>query len=182
MPKGAQLYNFRIDLSDIDNNNYGLITYKSVLHPSETLERMVLRSILYAVFNYQQLEFTKGVCVADEPDLWSQNEDGKTGMWLEIGLPTNERLHKICRDSNQVVLILYGKAYNRYKCQKSIGNNHDNNLSLIYINDQFVTSVAANAIKNNHWSIIIQDNEITVIDGDDTFTTSLKALDRVSTS
>ncbi len=167
MAQGAQLYNFRIDLSDIDNGNYGLITYKSVLHPSETLERMVVRSILYAVYSYKLVEFTKGVCVGDEPDLWSKADNGKTDIWLEIGLPTNERLHKVCRDSNEVMLFLYGKAYNRYKCQKTVGNIHDHNLKLFYIDETDIQAITDITLKNNHWTIIVQDNEITVINGDD---------------
>lgn len=180
MSKGAQLYNFRIDLSDIDNNHYGLITYKSVLHPSETLERMVIRSILYAVYNYKPVDFTKGVCVGDEPDLWAKADNEKTDLWLEIGLPTNERLHKICRDSNEVMLFLYGKAYNRFKCQKTVGNIHDHNLKLFSLDEEQIQSITDVTLKNNHWTIIIQDNEITIINGSDSYIFKVENVESVN--
>lgn len=176
MSQGAQLFNFRIDITDIDNNNYGLITYKSVLHPSETLERMVVRSILFAAYNFRGVEFTKGVCVADEPDLWTKTTEGKIDLWIEIGLPGNERLHKICRDSNEVFLFLYGKAYNRYKCQKSIGNIHDNNLKIYCLDDSVIDSISSYVLKNNHWAIIIEDNEITVINDDESYLLKMEVL------
>lgn len=176
MSKGAQLYNFRVDLSDIDNGHYQLITYKSVLHPSEKLQRMVVRSILFAIYRYRGVDFTKGVCVADEPDLWAKTDDDKVDLWIEIGLPSNDRLHKICRDSNEVLLFLYGKSFNKYKSQKTIGNIHDHNMQIYTIDDQFVELVAAIAIKNNHWSIIVQDGLITVINGDESLTTSLQLI------
>ncbi len=176
MSKGAQLYNFRIDLSDIDNGQYELITYKSVLHPSEKLQRMVIRSILFAVYRYRGVDFTKGVCVADEPDLWTKMEDEKVGLWLEIGLPSNDRLHKICRDSNEVILILYGKSYNKYKSQKSVGNIHDHNMQIFSVDDEFIEDVSAMTLKNNHWSIIVQDGLISIINGEQSLTTSMQLI------
>lgn len=176
MSKGAQLYNFRVDLSDIDNGHYELVTYKSVLHPSEKLQRMVIRSILFAVFSYRGVNFTKGVCVADEPDLWAKTVDDKVDLWIEVGLPSNDRLHKVCRDSNEVLLFLYGKSYNKYKSQKKIGNIHDHNMQIFTIDDQFADSVAAMALKNNHWSIIVHDALITVINGDDSYSTPLQVV------
>ncbi len=176
MAKGAQLYNFRIDLSDIDNGLYELITYKSVLHPSEKLERMVIRSILFAIYRYRGVDFTKGVCVADEPDLWAKAEGDKVVLWVEIGLPSNDRLHKVCRDSDEVVLVLYGKSYNKYKSQKSVGNIHDHNMQIFTIDDKFVEDVSVMALKNNHWSIIVQDGLITLINGETSLATSLQLI------
>ncbi len=177
MSQGSQLYSFRVDLSDITNNNYGLITYKSVLHPSETLERMVVRSILYAVYNYCNVEFTKGVCVADEPDLWNKADDGKVDSWIEIGLPTNERLRKICRDSKQVILFLYGKAFNRYKCQKNISKTNQNNLKIISLNEEIIGNITRITLKNNHWTIIFQDEDATIIvNGDESYTLNFQQV------
>ena len=108
MALGATIYKFDIDLSNMDKNRYESVSQHIALHPSETLERMVLRFLAYCVNMHDQLSFTKGLSADTEPDLWQKSYSNEIELWIELGLPDIKRIKKAASISQQVKLYVYG--------------------------------------------------------------------------
>ena len=64
------IYKSRIALSDVNRNYYDTLNLTIAQHPSETLERMMVRIMAYCINAQENLIFTKGISSPEEPDIW----------------------------------------------------------------------------------------------------------------
>ncbi|APG26737.1 hypothetical protein A7E78_01980 [Syntrophotalea acetylenivorans] len=96
------IYKLRITLADIDRNYYDDLNLTVAQHPSETLERMMARVLAFCINAQESLEFTKGLCVAEEPDLWARTLDDRIALWVDVGEPSFDRIKKATRISESV--------------------------------------------------------------------------------
>lgn len=88
------IYKLRISLSDLNRNYYDTLNLTLALHPSETLERMMVRVLAYCINAQENLVFTKGLSDIDEPDIWVRTLDDQTALWIEVGEPAFDRIKK----------------------------------------------------------------------------------------
>lgn len=91
------IYKLKIDLSDLDREVYESLNLTIARHPSETLERMVVRVLAFCFNSQNRLTFCKGLSDTDEPDLWQHSLDGSLELWIEVGEPDLERIKKATR-------------------------------------------------------------------------------------
>jgi len=96
------IFKFAIALSDIDENRYFDLSLTVAQHPSETVERMMVRLLAYCLNAEDGLEFTRGLSENDEPDLWLHSLDGRILKWIEVGEPATERLRKASHIAERV--------------------------------------------------------------------------------
>ena len=97
-----KIYKLRITLSDIDRGHYDALNLTIARHPSETLERMMVRVLAFCINVQDQLAFTKGLCAVDEPDLWVRTLDDQLALWIDVGEPSVDRIKKATRLSPAV--------------------------------------------------------------------------------
>ena len=97
-----KIYKTRITLSDIDRDYYDTLNLTIARHPSETLERMMVRVLAFCINAREQLTFTKGLCAVDEPDIWARTLDDRISLWIDVGEPAVERIKKATRLSPAV--------------------------------------------------------------------------------
>ena len=88
------IYKLNISLSDLDRNYYDTLTITIAQHPSETLERMMVRVLAFCINAQEFLTFTKGLSDADEPDIWARTLDGNISIWIDVGEPSVDRIKK----------------------------------------------------------------------------------------
>lgn len=101
------IFKFDIALSDMDRNCYESLALTVAQHPSETLERMMVRVLARCLHHHEQLTFTRGLSDNDEPDLWQHSLDGRIELWIEAGEPSHDRLKKARRRSEEVVVYTF---------------------------------------------------------------------------
>ena len=104
------IYKAQIELADSDRNCFESLSLTLAKHPSETLERMVVRLLAYCLNCTRGLEFTKGISTADEPDLWVHSDSGEIQNWIEVGHPESPRLRKACGRARQVTVYAFAKS------------------------------------------------------------------------
>ena len=114
MAQNSTVFKIYLQIADMDRNYYADHSLTLARHPSETDERMMMRLLAFVMNAQDRLEFTRGICVEDEPDLWLKSYADEIELWLEVGLPSEKRLKKACNRSQQMVLITYGsdQAFN----------------------------------------------------------------------
>ena len=96
------IYKAKIDLSHVDENHYDQFNLTIACHPSETHERMMTRILALCLHAQDGPEFTRGLCVTDEPDIWVKTLDDRIDLWIDVGEPSPERIKKAARTAGNV--------------------------------------------------------------------------------
>lgn len=172
----ATIYKATINLSDIDRGVYETLTATVAQHPSETGERLVARLLAYALFYEEGLSFTKGLCAADEPEIWVKGGDGRVLLWVEVGLPDSERIIKASRHSEQVRLLACGRALPNWEQQHLPKLADLANLTIITIDQPFLSAVVQRLERSVAWSITITEGACYLNIGSETLETVLQAV------
>ncbi len=107
MANTATLHNLRVTLSDSDRVVYESFELRIARHPSEGLPYMLTRVLAYCLFWEADIAFSKGLSEPDEPALWVRSLDGRVKLWIDIGRPSAERLHKASKAAERVVVCTY---------------------------------------------------------------------------
>ncbi len=108
MAQNATVHKVYLQLADLDRHHYADYSHTLAQHPSETEERLMMRLLAFMLRADEQLEFTRGLCVNDEPDLWLKNYAGEIESWIDVGLPSDKRIRKACHRAQEVLVLAYG--------------------------------------------------------------------------
>ncbi|MCW8900986.1 MAG: YaeQ family protein [Gammaproteobacteria bacterium] len=101
------IYKFRISLSDLNRDYYDTLNLTLAQHPSETIERMMVRVLTYCINAQENLSFTKGLSEIDEPDIWLRSMDEQTLLWIDVGEPSVDRVKKATRLAKKVMVYSF---------------------------------------------------------------------------
>ncbi len=110
----ATIYKADLNIADMDQHQYGDYQLTLALHPSETLERLMVRIVAFARYADEQLEFTKDLFETDEPALWKKDLTGLLEQWIEVGLPSEDKVKKAAARCKQVAVIAYGSQVDEW--------------------------------------------------------------------
>ena len=101
-----------LPISDLNRDYYDTLNLTLAQHPSETVERMMVRVLAYCINAQEHLTFTKGLSDIDEPDLWVRTYDEQTALWIEVGEPSVDRVKKASRLANEVRVYSFNSKSN----------------------------------------------------------------------
>lgn len=90
----ATIYRVSVELAHIDRGVYETLDLRLARHPSETLDYMATRLLAYCLEYTEGIALTDGVSSGDEPAIVVRDLTGKLTAWIEVGLPSWERLHR----------------------------------------------------------------------------------------
>ncbi|MDP4548093.1 MULTISPECIES: YaeQ family protein [unclassified Marinobacter] len=158
----ATIFKATLHIADMDKHYYGDHHLTVARHPSETDERMMIRLLAFALNANDTLEFTKGLSSDDEPELWQKSLSDEIELWIELGLPDEDRIRKACNRSKQVILYTYGGRAVPVWWEK-----HHNklarfgNLTIVDLPAEAITELASLAERSMTLQVSIQDGEVT---------------------
>jgi uncharacterized protein YaeQ len=105
------IYKFNVTLADLNNHHYPNLSLTVAQHPSETLERMLVRVMVFCLHSFDDneglLAFTKGLSSVEEPDLWQKTLDDQLLSWIDVGEPSFDRMKKACRLSKSTFVYSF---------------------------------------------------------------------------
>ena len=108
MALNATIYNFEIDLSDLDRNVYQALAFRVARHPSESEAYLLTRTLAYCLEYREGLSFSKGgLSDPDAPALAVHDLTGALLRWIEVGLPEPARLHRASKASPEVAVYAH---------------------------------------------------------------------------
>ena len=158
MARGATIYRVHLELANVDRGLYAERSLSIAQHPSETLERTLVRLLAYGLRHADGLEFGRGISATDEPDLWTRSGDGRTIEWIEVGQPEMKRMVKAARHAERATLIAFGDGCWRWKkAELEPLADPPKNLSVLFVEDRFVKDLAASAERQLRWSLTISE-------------------------
>jgi uncharacterized protein YaeQ len=169
----ATIFRLNLHLSDVDRGRYETIQATVAQHPSETEERLVARLLALAIFFEPELTFTKGLCAADEPDLWVVGPDGRPRLWVEVGVPEADRIIKAARHAERVALLACGRGLASWDQQHLPRLEKIGNLSVVRVDPGFITTLASRLERVINWSITITEGTMYISIGAETYETAI---------
>jgi uncharacterized protein YaeQ len=164
----STIHRVAIDLSDIDCGRYTRLEVTVARHPSETVERLVLRVLAYVLCYKEGLVFTKGISAGDEPDLWAKRPEGRVQEWVEVGLPDPERLRKTSRHAERVILVAGGGGLQRWINQHQPKLASITNLSVLTLVPALVDRLAETLERVVEWSVTVTEGVLYLTRGGET--------------
>lgn len=122
----ATIYKADLQIADMDRHYYADHQLTLAQHPSETIERLMVRILAFARFADEQLSFTKDLFETDEPALWQKDLTGQLEKWIEVGLPDENKIKKASARCRELAVIVYGTQvdewWNRNSKIKNLNN------------------------------------------------------------
>lgn len=149
----ATVRRFEIDLSDSDAHVYEALDLRVAQHPSETVRFLVARVLARCLEHEDALEFSRGLCVDDEPALWARDLQGALTQWIEIGQPSIDRLHRASKTGARVAV--YGWKGGRELLTEARARpiHRADALEVFAFDAAFLDALAEAVDKVNRWAV-----------------------------
>ena len=107
MAQTATLYALTVDLSHVDRGVYATLDLRVARHPSESAEYMVARILAYCLEYRDGIAFTEGLSSGDDPPVLVRDLTGKITVWIEVGMPSADRLHRASKLAERVAVYTH---------------------------------------------------------------------------
>lgn len=158
----ATIYRVTVELAHIDRGVYQTLDLRLARHPSESLEYMATRLLAYCLEYREGIELTEGVSAGDDPAILVRDLTGKVTAWIEIGLPSADRLHRGHK--------LAGRAavYTHRGIQQVLGelNGHGihraEDIPVVELDRAFVAALAESLDRRTSFSLSITEDQLYV--------------------
>ncbi len=156
------LRKFALNISDVTRNVYADVEVRIAQHPSETLRSLTLRMLARSLEHDDGLQFSAGVSDGDNPALALRDLTGKLTGWIDVGLPSPERMHKATKQAARVAV------YGSHRLQELVDQLRDEKIfraaeiDAVFFEPGFLDELAATLDRNNTWSVSRNDDDVYV--------------------
>ena len=121
----------------------------------------MVRLLVFALHADERMEFTRGLCVGDEPAMWVKSLSGEIEKWVEIGRPDERRIRKACSRARQVLVYAYGgRAADLWWKRVRHHIRRYGNLRVFSLSRSATRSLASLAARSMRLQCTIQDGRI----------------------
>lgn len=103
----ATLYTFEVTLADADRGVYETLAVRMARQPSETESYLLTRLLAYCLEYTEGIAFTEGVASGDEPAVVVRDLTGRVTGWIEVGMPSAERVHRGAKLASRVAVYTH---------------------------------------------------------------------------
>ena len=149
-------------VNDFDRNYFHARSLTLARHPSETDERIMVRILAFALNAHNLLEFGRGLSDIDDADLWLKDLTGAIQLWIEVGQPDVKALRKAAGRAERVIVYCYGRVANLWWKQVKDDLERIDKLSVVQLDSESTSALAALVQRNMPLQCMIQDGEITL--------------------
>ena len=156
----ATIYNFDIDLADMDRQVYESLALRLARHPSESEEYLVARLIAYLLEFAKGIEFSRGVSSPEDPAIAIRDLTGAIDTWIDIGTPDADRLHKASKAARRVVVYTHKDPAQLLKQLAGRRIHNEQALELYAIDRAVVSALAARLERRVAFSLSVNDREL----------------------
>lgn len=173
----ATVYNFDVQLSDVDRSVYETLSFRAAKQPSETEEYLATRVLAYCLEYVDGIAFTKGLAEPDTPAIDVRDLTGALKAWIEVGSPDAARLHKASKASPRVV-VYTAKDPQKLVAQLAGERIHRADQLEIYgIDSAFVASFVERLERRTAFQLSVADRHLYLTIGDATLEGIVKPVE-----
>jgi uncharacterized protein YaeQ len=120
-----------------------------------------VRILAFALNASDRLTPTRGLCVEDEPDLWTHSLSGEIDLWVEVGLPEERRMRKACARAARVRVYAYGgRQAALWWARTGPGLQRVSNLAVTALPEPATRALPALVARNMRLQCTVQDGQV----------------------
>jgi uncharacterized protein YaeQ len=162
----ATIYNFDIQLADVDRGVYETLSFRVACQPSETEEYLLSRVLAYCLEFREGIGFSKGIAEPDVPALAVRDLTGALQVWIDVGAPDAARLHKASKAAPRVAVYTHRDAA-RLVAQLAGERIHKSaDLEFYGLDMTLIDGLVARLDRRNNWEMSVTDRHVYVaVDG-----------------
>jgi uncharacterized protein YaeQ len=173
MALSATVYHLQIELADVDRGVYESLDLRVARHPSETMRYLLSRVIAYCLCYQEGIAFSKGLSSTDEPAVWAHDLQGSLRLWVEVGAPSAERLHKASKASPRVVVFAHTNLAALKKAARAKPIHRAESIELYALDGAFLDALDAATDRNARWSLSRNDGTLYITSGETSVSTPI---------
>ena len=162
----ATIYRVSVELAHIDRGVYETLDLRLARHPSETLDYMATRLLAYCLEYTEGIALTDGVSSGDEPAIVVRDLTGKLTAWIEIGLPSAERLHRGHKLAGRAAVYTHRGITQVLGELNGHGIHRAGDIPVVELDRAFVTTLAESLDRRSTLSLSITEGQLYVDVGD----------------
>jgi uncharacterized protein YaeQ len=169
MALAATVYHIQIELSDVDRGVYESLDLRVARHPSESTPYLLTRVIAYALLFEEGIAYSKGgLSSTDEPALSVKDLQGNLRVWVELGTPSAERLHKVSKASPRVVVFTQHDPRLLIREAATRPIHKAEQIEVYALDPAFLERLGALIERNARWTMLRNDGLLYVTVGSET--------------
>ena len=164
----ATIYNFDVQLADVDRGVYESLAFKVACQPSETEEYLLSRVLAYCLEYAEGITFSRGIAEADVPALSVRDLTGALRVWIDVGAPDADRLHKASKAAPRVAVYTHREP--RHVLQALAGQriHRAEQLELYAIDRELIAGLVERLDRRNEWALSVTERHVYVVVGGET--------------
>lgn len=163
MTKASTLRRFEVEVADIDRAVYASLDLRVAHHPSEAADRIVVRVLARALSHEEDLAFGRGVSTPEDPTLFIKDATGRVALWIDVGAPSAERVHRASKAAERVVIYTHkpeSGLVREWKSKKRIHNADD--VEIVTLPEALVEELDPTVSRSQSWVVTRMDGHLTV--------------------
>jgi len=162
----ATIYNFEVQLADVDRGVYDALSIRVACQPSETEEYLLSRVLAYCLEYREGIAFSKGIAEPDVPALAVRDLTGAMQVWIDVGAPDAARLHKASKAAPRVVVYTHRDAARLVSLLAGERIHRAAELEFYGIDRELIDGLVARLDRRNSWEMSVTDRHLYVaVDG-----------------
>jgi uncharacterized protein YaeQ len=166
MAASATMFHLQIDLSDVDRAVYQALDLRVARHPSETMRYLLTRVLAYCLCFEEGIAFTRGLSTNDEPAAWVKDPHGNLRLWIEVGTPSAERLHKASKASPRVVVFTHHDPELLKKAARSKAIHKADGIEVYALDGALLDALDGATERNARWAVVHTEGMLYVTSGE----------------
>jgi len=173
----ATVYNFGVQLSDVDRSVYETLNFRAARQPSETEEYLATRVLAYCLEYTDGIAFTKGLAEPDTPALEIRDLTGALKAWIEVGAPDAARLHKASKASPRVVVYTAKDPAKLVAQLAGVRIHRAERLEIYGIDASFMSQLVERLDRRTEFQLSVADRHLYLTIGGDTLEGIVKPVE-----
>ena len=178
MAPGTTIYRFTLALSHVDRGVYESLDLRVACHPSETTAYLLARVLAYAHLVEEGIAFSRGgLSEPDEPALAIHTLDGRLKVWVDIGAPNAERLHKASKAAPRVVVVTHRDPRLLREALAGKTIHRKDALEIYALEPSLLQALEGALQKTNDWALTFTSGMLYVTVRAETFSGSMERIE-----
>ena len=173
----ATMHRFDITLADSDRGVYETLELRVARHPSESAPFLLIRVLAYCLEYRAGIAFSKGgISSVDEPAISVHDLTGTRLVWIEVGAPSADRLHRASKATPRVTLYTDRRLDLLRSSLAGERIHRGAEIPVVVLPQAFLRELEATLDRNVRWDVAVNDGHLYVTTGGKAFDAELRAV------
>lgn len=168
MALNATIHLFDVELADVDRGVYETLALRVARHPSETEGALLTRVLAWCLEYTEGIAFSDGLSDPDAPAISVRDLTGALRVWVDIGAPSAERLHKAMKASPRVAVYTHKDPARLLREWGAARIHRAQELELYAFDSAFLEDLEARLERRMAFSLSVTGGHLYLTIGDET--------------